>query len=286
MVRYVSIISLLIGATAVATAQAATVSTGIVTAVSSPVPAGSTVPYEIHLVISDVGDAFQPEGLCLFALDLSSDLGVEQPRLQAFSLDVASSFTATAPQFGTPNSNGGLNGIAAAQNCDDPTVLGVGLPGNTLVARGELQMPGTPGQYIVTVFPSQVLLIRPEGGGQSPTAIDGGTLSITVGEAGIGTGDEDAGTDGAPGAGDGSAPPTGDGGTGGIGEGGSGDGTDQTGTDADTNGDNIVSMEVLTGGPAAGEAPSGGFCGFGMIGPIVLAMCALWCLRAVRRTGI
>ena len=229
-------------------------------------------------------------GLCLFGLNLQSDLGVEQSPVQSFSLDVASGFTAVTPQFGTPTSNGGLDAVAASQNCDGPAVLGVGLPGKTMIARGELRMPATPGQYTVRVTPFQIQLIGAEGGGEMPQAVSGGTLSITVGEAEeTADGEGQDGTDGAPGAGgdgDAPAPPAGDGGTGGIGGDGTTGGADGTGIDADsdTNGTGTISSQPITGEPVSAEPASGGLCGFGMLGAALYTLIGLLGLRTVRQT--
>lgn len=302
MFGYVPVACLFTTLTVVASARAAIVSADIVPGLQSPVAAGSTVPYEIHLTITTVGDELNPGGLCLFVVNLSSDLGVEQPPLQAFSLEVASGFTAL--QYGTPNSEGGLNGISAAQNCTAPAVRDVGLPGRTTIARGELHMPSVPGEYTVRVAPLQISLIRAEDGDESPEAVNIGTLSIIVSE-GVETADgqgqdaadgtADAGTGG---AGDSTAPPPGDGGTGGVGGDGAGaatgglggdgttDGADGTGigTGADTSGAGTTTSEVLTGGPAAGTPASGGLCGLGMLGATLFALAGVLALRAARRT--
>lgn len=292
MLRYVPVACLVTTLAVVASARAAIVSADIVPGLQSPVPAGSTVPYEMHLTITTVGDEPNPGGLCFFLLDLSSDLGVEQPPVQAFSLEVASGFTAL--QYGTPNSEGGLNAISAAQNCTAPAVRDVGLPGKTTIARGELHMPSVPGEYSVRVAPLQISLIRAEDGDESPEAVNIGTLSIIVGE-GVETPDGQDATDGAGDAG------AGDGGTGGVGGDGDGAGTDGLGGDgttdgadgtggagigtaADTSGAGTTTSNVLTGGPAAGTPASGGLCGLGMLGAALFALAGVLALRAARRT--
>jgi len=247
--------------------RGADVSVDLIADLSGSVSIGSTVPYEIHVAISP-GASGASQGLCLFVLDLQSDLGVDQQQVLAFAPAIAAGFDGISLQFGVPDGRGGVRDIGAAQSCNvaEDTVLGIGLAGQTLVARGELQMPTTTGTYTVRIRPLQVSLIAPDGDGAiSPDTTDGGSLAITVGPAG--DDDGDAGTDGLN-------DNSGDPGTDGLNDNGS-----DVGTDGSTDDDNTNSGDGAGGGTgSAGPTPA--LCGDGIFAAALLLLGTITIARA------
>ena len=279
--------------------RAASVSVSLMADVAAPVPAGSTLPYEIHITINDAGGSPKTQGLCMFVVNLQSDLAVEQAPVQAFAREIAAGFDAIPLQFGVPDGSGGVSNIAAAQPCfvADDTVLGLGLYGRTLVAQGELFTPPTTGNFTVRIIPLQMSLIAPEGDRAiDPDSVSGGSLSITVGPAGagddgdtdtdgLGGDDGDAGTDGL-GEGDTGTDGLGNGnvGTNGGPDGGDGDaGTDGL-DDGDDNSNSSAGSDLgmVGGGSATPASPTLGLCGAGLLGSIFTGLIAANAFRASR----
>ncbi len=286
------------------TASAADVSFSLVADVQQAVPPGSTLPYEIHVAITNNGVPAQSQGVCLFSVNLTSDLRIDQSPVESFAPRIETSFNTVAPQSGVSDGAGGVAGIMAGQSCvaDGESVLGIGVGGSSMIAAGTLRMPATPGQYTVRIAPVQVLLIAANGNPSlAPDSTSGDSLTVTVSanapsdedEPGDGaastnglSSDADLGTDGT-GSGD-------DLGTDGL----DGNGTD-LGTSGGTGDGDEASTDGLddgaTGGQADGqpgtadpasapvEQPLLGLCGAGATGPAALTLTGIIALRTRRR---
>ncbi|MCP4247811.1 MAG: hypothetical protein GY778_12250 [bacterium] len=267
-------------------AGAATVTVSLSADAGTTASPGTSLPYEIHIAIGNAGTPADNQGLCELVLKLTSDLGVAQTPIQSFAGSVGSGFNGVTPQFGVPNGSEGVDGIAAAQACvvTADTALGVGFPGQTLVARGALQMPETPGLYTVQIEPVQINLIAADGSGAvSPDTSAGGSLAVMVTTTG---GADDGDTDGVPG-GDDDVGTDGTGGDDGAGTGGDDDGAgpgggDDVGTDGgsdDPDDDGTGSNDVA----GSGSTPS--LCAAGIVCPMLLGAFGLVALRLASRRG-
>jgi len=210
-------------------ASASDIVVSVTTDAGPSVEPGGLVSYDVSVSITNTPIPADTLGVCLFSINLRTDLGVDQSPVDAFAPEVVAAFDAISPQSGVPDSQGGVAGIIAAQSCnvDAGSALGIGLGGSSPVASGTLRMPTTPGTYTVSVEPAQFQLISADGNrGISPGQTEGRSTSILVSVSGGSDDQDDAGTDG---LGDGEDSDSDD----------SGDEQDDTGTDGigDDNGD-------------------------------------------------
>jgi hypothetical protein len=159
---------------------------GSTTAVT--VEPGAQIEYWITVeVTSDDPTGPDSDGLAIFQVDISTDLGVTQQPATAFDPAIAAAFTQFT-QFGVV-SDDDVDGIGAGQNTFDEASIqtGVGQSGPQTLVHGNLIAPQTEGQYTVLTANASANVL-PLGGGTpvpSATTTSGPGFTVTVQSATI-----------------------------------------------------------------------------------------------------